>query len=88
MKRTDIKVESIDEYIAIYPPEVQTILSRLRALVREIAPEATESISYGIPTFKLYGNNLVHFGAYPYPIGFYLTPLGIEAFKNRLSEYK
>ena len=55
--------------------------------MHEIAPEATGIISYGIPTFRLQGN-LVHFGAYPHHISFYPAFSGIEAFKDRLFEYK
>lgn len=54
--------------------------------MREIVPEAEESISYGIPTFKQNGN-LVHFGAYPHHIGFYPGSSGIEVFRDRLSHY-
>ena len=46
---------SIDEYIAGFPPETQKRLEEVRALIRTVAPAATETISYGIPTFDLYG---------------------------------
>ena len=52
---------SIDEYIAEFPPETQTVLEELRALVEACAPDATETISYAIPTFDLNGRHLVHF---------------------------
>lgn len=78
---------TIDEYIAQFPDDVQEILSQIRAVVREAAPQATEKISYQMPTFHLDGN-LVHFAAYPHHIGFYPTPAGIEAFKDELSGYK
>jgi uncharacterized protein YdhG (YjbR/CyaY superfamily) len=50
-------------------------------------PEVEEAISYGIPTFKLYGN-LVHFAGYKNHIGFYPGAAGVETFKEGLSEYK
>lgn len=78
---------TIDEYIAQFPEDVQEILSQIRAVVREAAPQATEKISYQMPTFYLNGN-LVHFAAHPRHIGFYPTPAGIEAFKDELSGYK
>ena len=78
---------SIDGYIASYPEEVQQMLTQLRELIREIAPEATEKISYGIPTFYLEGN-LVHFAAYAHHIGFYPTSSGISKFEKELSRYK
>jgi uncharacterized protein YdhG (YjbR/CyaY superfamily) len=78
---------SIDEYIAGFPQDVQDILQKIRATIREAAPEAEEAIKYGIPTFTLKGN-LVHFGAYKKHIGFYPTPSGIETFRQELSAYE
>ena len=80
------KAESIDQYISTYPENVRAILEKLRRTIRESAPGAEETISYGIPTFKLNGN-LVHFGAYEKHVGFYPTPSGIVAFKKELSKY-
>jgi uncharacterized protein YdhG (YjbR/CyaY superfamily) len=82
------KFRTIDEYINIFPKNVQEILESLRKVIRESAPEAEETISYAIPTFKLNGKNLVHFAAYKKHIGFYPTSSGIEAFKKELSHYK
>lgn len=79
--------QTIDEYIAGYPPEVQKRLEAIRAAVREIAPEAQETIKYGIPTFVMHGN-LVHFGAFKHHIGFYPTPAGLEQFDEQLRQYK
>lgn len=78
---------TIDEYIASHPADVQLILRELRRVIVEAAPLAQEAISYGIPTFRLNGN-LVHFGAYKNHIGFYPTPSGIQAFENDLSPYE
>jgi len=78
---------NIDEYIAAFPPEVQAILEKLRATIRDAAPGAQETINYAIPTFTLQGN-LVHFAAFDRHIGFYPTPTGIEQFKNELSAYE
>ena len=78
----------IDKFISQYPPEVQTILQKIRALIQKSAPGAEEAMSYGIPTFKLNGKNLVHFSAFKEHIGFYPTPAGIEKFKKELSVYE
>jgi uncharacterized protein YdhG (YjbR/CyaY superfamily) len=61
---------SIDEYIAGFPPETQTVLEELRALVRASARDATETISYAMPTFDLNGRHLVHFAGYEKHVGF------------------
>jgi uncharacterized protein YdhG (YjbR/CyaY superfamily) len=79
--------KTIDEYIAAFPLDVQDILQKIRATIRQAAPEAQEKISYQMPTFALNGN-LVHFAAFKNHIGFYPIPSGIEAFKEDLSPYK
>ena len=61
---------SIGEYIAVSPPEVRSILERIRVTIKEAAPAAEEKISYQMPTFTLNGN-LVHFAAFKKHIGFY-----------------
>ena len=80
--------DSVDEYIAGFPPETQTVLQELRALVKSLAPEATETISYAIPTFDLNGRHLVHFAGFARHIGFYPVPSALEAFKEELKPYK
>lgn len=81
------QAKNIDDYIAGFPNEVQGMLEKLRMTIRKAAPEAEETINYGIPTFTLKGN-LVHFAAFKNHIGFYPAPSGIEAFKKELSVYE
>ena len=78
---------SIDEYIAGFPPETQAVLEEMRALITTAAPDATETISYAIPTFDLNGHHLVHFAGYAKHIGFYPVPSGLEAFEEELKPY-
>lgn len=80
-------IPNIDLYIAQFPAEVQDMLNELRATVKAAAPDAEETISYAMPTFRLKGN-LVHFAAYKNHIGFYPAPSGIKAFSKGLSVYK
>lgn len=79
--------QTIDEFIAQFPPEVQEALQTMRKVIREVAPDAKEKIAYGIPTFDYFGN-LVHFSAYKNHIGFYPAPSGIEQFKEALAKYQ
>jgi uncharacterized protein YdhG (YjbR/CyaY superfamily) len=79
---------SIDEYIAEFPPETQRVLEELRALIKATAPGATETISYAIPTFDLNGRHLVHFAGYARHVGLYPAPSGMEAFKEDLRSFK
>jgi len=78
---------TIDEYIAAYPPEIREILEKVRATIREAAPDAQEAMKYRLPTFTLKGN-LVHFGAFKKHIGFYPAPSGLEQFREELSAYE
>lgn len=79
--------QTITDYIAGFPPEVQVILERIRQTIRDAAPDAAEAIKYQMPTFTLHGN-LVHFAAFKHHIGFYPVPSGIEQFRTELSVYE
>ncbi len=78
--------ESIDAYIAQFPAHTRRMLEEVRGVVRSSAPEATETISYAIPTFYLNGN-LVHFAGYRSHIGFYPGAKTIEAFRKDIEGY-
>ena len=73
--------------IAGYPQDVQVPLQKIRETIKKAAPDAEETINYGVPTFTLEGN-LVHFAAAKKHIGFYPTPSAIEKFKDELSVYE
>ena len=77
---------TVDEYINSCPKEIQGKLKELRSLIKSIAPDAIEKISYRMPTFYLKGN-LVHFAAHTNYVGFYPTPSGIRNFKKELEKY-
>ena len=79
---------SIEEYISTFPFEIQTILQDVKKAIKEVAPQATEAISYQMPTFKLNGKNIVHFAAWKNHLGFYPTPSGTEKFDKELTPYK
>ena len=84
---TTDKPNTIDEYIAEFPEDVQERLQQIRATIKKAAPDAEETIKYAMPTFTLVGN-LVYFAAFKNHIGFYATPAGNEAFQKELSVYK
>jgi uncharacterized protein YdhG (YjbR/CyaY superfamily) len=87
MKTPNVGFQSIDEYIATFPAEIQSLLETVRATIRAAAPDAEEKISYQMPTFVLNGN-LVHFAAFKQHIGLYPAPSGIDAFQQELAPYK
>lgn len=82
------KPTDVVDYISSFPKDVQTKLRQVRRTVRKVAPEAVESIAYGMPAYKLDGKPLVYFAAFPKHIGFYATPTGHAAFKKELAKYK
>jgi uncharacterized protein YdhG (YjbR/CyaY superfamily) len=81
------KINTVDEYLAGFPENIQILLEQVRTVIKQSAPAATESISWSMPAYKLKGKPLVYFAGHKKHIGFYPIPSGIEAFKNELAEY-
>ena len=80
-------MNTIEEYIEIFEPEIQKVLNEIRNFIKAEVPEATEKISYGMPTFYLNGN-LVHFAAFKDHYSFFPSPSGIDAFEKELAPYR
>jgi uncharacterized protein YdhG (YjbR/CyaY superfamily) len=78
----------IDAYISTFPGEIKELLKQVRMTIRNAAPEAKESISYGMPAYKLNGKPLIYFAGFKNHIGFYATPTGHKEFAEELSKYK
>lgn len=79
--------KEVDVYIKNFPKGTQTILNKVRSTIRKAVPQAEETMSYGIPTFRLNGN-LVHFGGFKKHIGFFPTSSSVLKFKKELLPYK
>jgi uncharacterized protein YdhG (YjbR/CyaY superfamily) len=86
METESMSFDNIDEYIRLFSPAVQIRLQKLRNVIRQAAPEATEKISYRMPTFYLNGN-LVHFAAFRHHIGLYPGAEGIERFEAKMTDF-
>lgn len=86
MEPSSPKPTTIDAYIARFPEDVRERLAAVRAAVRSAAPDATESVSYSMPTFSQHGV-LVYFTAAKNHIGFYPTSDGLAAFQSELAVY-
>jgi uncharacterized protein YdhG (YjbR/CyaY superfamily) len=84
MRRSPTDIEA---YIAGFPRNVQTILKKIRATIRGAAPNATESISYRIPTFKANGAR-IYFAAFQSHISLYPVTPDVKAKFKELSRYK
>ncbi len=78
--------KNIDEYIAVFPKDVQKKLKEMRTTIRKVVPQAEEAIKYAIPTYVL-NRNLVSFAAFKNHIGLYPVPREVEAFKKELANY-
>jgi uncharacterized protein YdhG (YjbR/CyaY superfamily) len=84
---TTPKPTTLDAYIAGFPEETQTRLQQIRAVIRQVAPEAEETISYAIPCFKRHGTFLVYFAGYPRHIGLYPIPTDHPALAAEVAGY-
>jgi uncharacterized protein YdhG (YjbR/CyaY superfamily) len=81
-------MKTIDEYIKNFEPKIQKTLNEIRDFIKKEVPEATEKISYGMPTFYLNGN-LIHFAAFADHYSFFPSPSGIDAsFEKELVPYR
>ena len=78
--------KNIDEYIAGFPPSVQTILEAIRSTIRQAAPDAREIVSYRMPAFTQDGI-LVYFAAFKNHIGLYPPVRGDSKLEKAISPY-
>ena len=81
-------MKQVEDYISRFDGEIQSRLKEVRNLILSLAPDAIETISYGMPAYKLNGKPLVYFAGYKNHLGFYATPNGQEAFKEDFSGFK
>jgi len=80
--------ESIDAYIASFPPNVRKILREIRRTIRKVEPAFEEAIRYGIPTFRLDGKNVIHFAGHTKHTALYPAPRGSKEFARELAAYR
>jgi uncharacterized protein YdhG (YjbR/CyaY superfamily) len=78
-------VPTVDDYIDNQPAQTQERLRELRHIIQTAVPNATEIISYGIPTYKLEGR-IVSIGAAKRHCALYGTPQ--DVFADELRGYK
>jgi len=78
----------VQNYISTFSPEVQELLQQVREIITNTAPDAEESISYGMPAYKLSDKPLLYFAGYKKHIGLYALPSGHVAFAEELNKYK
>jgi uncharacterized protein YdhG (YjbR/CyaY superfamily) len=84
--RRRTRAKTIDEYIDRCSPEAQPLLRRVRATIAKAAPDATETISYSIPAFKL-RRIVVYFAAFKHHIGLYPPVKGNPSLERSIARY-
>ena len=82
------KPASVDEYLAQFPDEVRAILQKVRETVLAAVPGADESISYGIPTFRVDGHLVLYFAGWKSHVGVYPISRGDEDFELAVGPYR
>lgn len=65
---------SVEEYLASFPDDVRAVLEEVRGAIRAAAPEAEETISYNMPTYKIDGRSVVHFAGWTSYVSVYPLP--------------
>ncbi len=80
--------DTIDAYIADFPDDVRPILEKIRTTIRKAAPDAIESISYRIPTFKLNGTYLIYFAGFKNHVSVYPILSECPEFEDELTQYR
>jgi len=79
--------QSVDEYISLFPTEIQSKLAKLRSVIKKAAPVAEEKLSYGMPAYTHKGM-LLYFAAHTNHIGLYPYPSAMETFRKEITQYR
>lgn len=82
------KFDNVDDYINSFSQDKKKVLLGFRKKIRKLVPGANESMSYGMPGYKLNGKPLVYFAAFKNHIGFFPTPSGIDVLEKEEERYK
>ena len=81
------KFASVDEYFASFDGETRNRLDTLRALIKKLAPESTERISYNIPAAFIGKTIVIYYSGYPHHVSIYPGRIATEALDDRLKPY-
>jgi uncharacterized protein YdhG (YjbR/CyaY superfamily) len=79
--------DSVEDYIESFPKKIQDLLNKMRKTILEVIPDAEETFRYGMPTYRMFDTNLIHFAAMKNHVGFYPTPFPIVKFKKELKRF-
>ncbi len=79
--------QTVDEYINLYSKDTKYTLAKIRKIGMQIIPDAEETISYGIPTFKLNGKAVMYYAGYKSHIGMYPIPKAPDSFNREIEPF-
>jgi len=87
LKKLNNMDEKVKQYIDKQKSPQKEILQKIRRLIQEVEPSATEAMSYGVPAFKLNGN-VIMYAAFANHIGIYPEPDTVKFFAKELVGYE
>ncbi|HEY8512445.1 MAG TPA: DUF1801 domain-containing protein [Cyclobacteriaceae bacterium] len=82
------KPSSVDAYLKDFSGEVRKALDSIRATIREALPDGEETISYGIPVYKINGTYAIYFAGFKSHVSVYPIPPGSESFLKKIEPYQ
>jgi uncharacterized protein YdhG (YjbR/CyaY superfamily) len=82
------KFETVDEYIASFPEDVQVLLRQVRKAIQKVLPKAEEKIKYGMPAVMISGRHAVYFAAWKRHIGLYPVYRSDAPIEAELAPYR
>lgn len=84
----NLLASQIDEYIDGFPLRTQRVLQRILSIGKDVVPDAEEIIRYGVPTLRVAGKNVVHFGGFKNHVSLFPGTEALAAFKNKIVSFK
>ena len=81
------KPTTVDQYIEAAPQQAQEKLREIRAILKKVAPNATEAIKWGHPVFEE-GRILFSYSAHKTHLNFMPTGPVLEQFQEELAKFK
>lgn len=82
------KFDSVDGYIASFPPDVQTTLEAVRRAIHRAVPGSEEAISYDIPAFRLNGRSYLALAGWKRHVSIYPIPAADAQLDRELTPHK
>ena len=86
--QSNLKPETVDDYIAGYSADVRKYLKEIQTLIKKLIPGAEEKLSYNMPSYHYKGKYVIYFAGYKNHIGIYPIPTGNKELDGLYKNYK